>query len=83
MCSARQLECAANARSCINTAVKLLKAGEGVDIISIELEQALANLLAIEGIELEQALANLLAIEGKNATDEMLDRLFENFCVGK
>ena len=34
-------------------------------------------------VDLNEAIFNLGLIIGRSASDEVLDRIFENFCIGK
>ena len=37
----------------------------------------------VAGLELEAALGSLYELSGKTASEEVIDRIFSRFCVGK
>ena len=64
----RHLELARSASEHLKSAVSAIEAGLPLDTTAIDLREALAALGEITGI---------------NATEEVIDRVFANFCVGK
>lgn len=64
----RHLELARDAATNLQSAMAAIKAGMPLDTVSIDLREALSNLSEITGL---------------NATEEVIDRVFSNFCVGK
>lgn len=66
--SARHEECLRRAREAMDGGVEALEAGMPVDLVSVDLRESL------------EALG---AITGEAATDDLIDRIFSRFCVGK
>lgn len=64
----RHLELARNAASNLQSAISALQSGMPLDTVAIDLREALAH---------------LGEITGQNATEEVIDRVFSTFCVGK
>lgn len=64
----RQKLCLENSINSVEDALEKTKAGETLDIITVILDEALDY---------------LLKLEGKKVTEEVVDNVFENFCVGK
>lgn len=64
----RQLDCALKAARALDEAVSALGWGQTLDAVSVNIEEALDA---------------LLELTGQRASGEILDRVFENFCVGK
>ena len=64
----RHIELARAAADCLTRAVKALEGGMPLDTVSIDIRQALSL---------------LTEITGENATEAVIDRVFERFCVGK
>ncbi len=64
----RQLAAATRARDALNAALDAAAGGYGLDAVSVCVDDALDA---------------LYALSGKNASDEVIDEVFENFCVGK
>ena len=50
-----------------------------------EAEEALGAGVTLDAVSvsMEEALDRLLELTGKRASPEIIDRVFENFCVGK
>jgi len=68
LANTRQFACAARARDALTDAHEALVAGQTFDAVSVCIEEAINA---------------LLELTGKNASMEIIDRAFENFCVGK
>jgi tRNA modification GTPase len=66
--NARQYAAAEEARSRLQSAVSALKTGFTQDIA---------------GMDLELSLSALREIDGRNVSEEITDRIFSRFCVGK
>ena len=66
--NARQLECITAARRSLGEGIEALAAGETLDAVSVCLEQAADA---------------LLTLTGRRASAEAIDKVFEQFCVGK
>ena len=66
--NARQLECVTAARRSLGDGIEALTAGETLDAVSVCLEQAADA---------------LLTLTGRRASAEAIDKVFEQFCVGK
>ena len=66
--NARQLECITAARRSLGEGIEALTAGETLDAVSVCLEQAADA---------------LLTLTGRRASAEAIDKVFEQFCVGK
>ena len=66
--NARQLECVTAARRSLGEGIEALAAGETLDAVSVCLEQAADA---------------LLTLTGRRASAEAIDKVFEQFCVGK
>lgn len=64
----RQYRCADEAMRHVTAAYDALYGGMTADVA---------------GLELEAALSALYELSGKSASDEVIDRIFERFCVGK
>lgn len=64
----RQEECLKNALSSLKIAQNALKAGELQDLVSIDMKSALLS---------------LDEITGEVITDDILNNIFDNFCIGK
>ena len=64
----RHLELARNAASNLQSAISALQSGMPLDTVAIDLREALVQ---------------LGEITGQNATEEVIDRVFSTFCVGK
>ena len=64
----RQLECITAARRSLREGLEALRAGETLDAVSVCLEQAADA---------------LLTLTGRRASAEAIDKVFEQFCVGK
>lgn len=64
----RQHEAAKKSLSVIDKVVDMLKQGITIDIISVELEDAISY---------------LTELVGENASDDIINNVFKNFCVGK
>ena len=64
----RQLDCVLSAARSLEEAEEALEAGVTLDAVSVSMEEALDR---------------LLELTGKRASPEIIDRVFENFCVGK
>ena len=64
----RQKNAAARAQECLKIALRSINAGKTEEIICFELEQALHEL----GV-----------IVGETTTEELLENIFSNFCIGK
>ena len=64
----RHLELARNAASNLHSAISALQSGMPLDTVAIDLREALVQ---------------LGEITGQNATEEVIDRVFSTFCVGK
>jgi tRNA modification GTPase len=65
---ARHFECLSKASVCINRAIGLVKDSGGIEYITLELKDAL--------MRIQETL-------GKRYDDEVLDRIFKEFCIGK
>ena len=66
--NARQLECITAARRSLREGIEALQAGETLDAVSVCLEQSADS---------------LLTLTGRRASAEAIDKVFEQFCVGK
>ena len=66
--NARQLECITAARRSLREGLEALQAGETLDAVSVCLEQSADA---------------LLTLTGRRASAEAIDKVFEQFCVGK
>lgn len=66
--NARQLECITAARRSLRDGLEALQAGETLDAVSVCLEQSADA---------------LLTLTGRRASAEAIDKVFEQFCVGK
>ena len=66
--NARQLECITAARRSLREGIEAISAGETLDAVSVCLEQAADA---------------LLTLTGRRASAEAIDKVFEQFCVGK
>lgn len=64
----RQLACVVTACAALEEGLAALEAGQTLDALSLHLEEAADA---------------LLSLTGQKASDEMIDRVFETFCVGK
>lgn len=64
----RQKNAAKRALSCLKSAMKAIQKQLGEEIICFELEQALQE---------------LSSIVGETTTEDLLDKIFSNFCIGK
>lgn len=64
----RQRDCVARAKNSVDSAISAVKAGITPDAV---------------GVELEQALSAVFELSGKSASEEVIARVFESFCVGK
>ncbi len=64
----RHMELAKKASRALRNAAKGIEAGYEADVVRIDLKEALEN---------------LCEITGENATEAVIDRVFQNFCVGK
>jgi len=68
MIEERHLELARRALDALGHAVESIEMGFELDLVEIDLKQAL------------EALSE---ITGEDASEEVIDRVFKNFCVGK
>lgn len=68
LANARQLACAVAAVKSISEAMEAIAFGQTPDAVSVCVEEAIDS---------------LLELTGKRAGAEIIDRVFENFCVGK
>lgn len=68
LANARQLTCAEAAREAVNRARMALDTGVTLDAVSVEIEAGVSA---------------LCELTGEKASDTIIDRVFENFCVGK
>ncbi|MFR9238833.1 MAG: tRNA uridine-5-carboxymethylaminomethyl(34) synthesis GTPase MnmE, partial [[Eubacterium] siraeum] len=64
----RQRQCALSAQAAVDRAYNALHGGMTADVA---------------GLELEAALSSLYELSGKTASEEVIDRIFSRFCVGK
>ena len=64
----RQLSCALRAAQSLDEGLEALGWGQTLDAVSVCVEEALDS---------------LLELTGQRASAEIIDRVFENFCVGK
>ena len=64
----RQRQCALSAQAAVDRAYNALACGMTADVA---------------GLELEAALSSLYELSGKTASEEVIDRIFSRFCVGK
>ena len=64
----RQRSLAINARDCVHEAVEALNIGMTFDAVTVSIEEAIAY---------------LCELTGERVTDEVVDRVFHSFCVGK
>ena len=64
----RHIELAQRAAARLDGAVEAIAAGLPLDTAAIDIREALFD---------------LAEITGENATEAVIDRVFENFCVGK
>lgn len=68
MTQQRHIDLARRALNALNRAVEAIDAGLALDMVEIDLREALAA---------------LSEITGEDASEEVIDRVFQNFCVGK
>ncbi|MEG0852600.1 MAG: tRNA uridine-5-carboxymethylaminomethyl(34) synthesis GTPase MnmE [Angelakisella sp.] len=68
LANGRQLGCVVSAVKALEEALGALSYGQTLDAVSISLEEAIDS---------------LLELTGKKASAEIIDKVFENFCVGK
>lgn len=68
LANSRQLSCAVSALKSLGEALDALSYGQTLDAVSVSLEEAIDS---------------LLELTGKKASAEIIDRVFEQFCVGK
>ena len=68
MTQQRHIDLARRALNALNRAVEAIDAGLALDMVEIDLREALAA---------------LSEITGEDASEEVIDRVFRNFCVGK
>lgn len=61
-------QCALSAQAAVDRAYNALHGGMTADVA---------------GLELEAALSSLYELSGKTASEEVIDRIFSRFCVGK
>ena len=66
--NARQFASASEAKARLESALQALKSGFTQDIA---------------GMDLELSLSALCEIDGRNVSEEITDRIFSRFCVGK
>lgn len=64
----RQRSLTINARDCVHEAIEALNIGVTFDAITVSIEEAIAY---------------LCELTGERVTDEIVDKVFHNFCVGK
>ena len=64
----RQRSLAIKARDCVKEAMNAIDAGVTFDAVTVSIEEAIAA---------------LCELTGESVTDEVLDKVFHNFCVGK
>jgi len=64
----RQLDCVLKAAKSLDEALRALDWGQTLDAVSVSIEEALDA---------------LLELTGQRASEEIIQRVFENFCVGK
>ncbi len=64
----RQRSLTISARDCVHEAIEALNIGMTFDAITVSIEEAIAY---------------LCELTGERVTDEVVDRVFHNFCVGK
>ncbi len=64
----RQLDCVLAASRSLEEAESALEAGQTLDAVSVSMEEALDS---------------LLELTGRRASPEIIDRVFQDFCVGK
>lgn len=64
----RQRSLTINARDCVHEAIEALNIGMTFDAITVSIEEAIAY---------------LCELTGEKVTDEVVDRVFHSFCVGK
>lgn len=64
----RQRAAAENARDCVSSAISALDMGFSLDAVTIDIENALYK---------------LYELVGKNVSEEIVDKVFHTFCVGK
>jgi tRNA modification GTPase len=64
----RQLECAIKAKFALQSTLEAINQGITLDAISVMLEEAISA---------------LLELTGEKASDEILNKVFERFCIGK
>lgn len=64
----RQLDCVLKAAKSLDEAMEALGFGQTLDAVSVSIEEALDA---------------LLELTGQRASEEIIDRVFQNFCVGK
>lgn len=64
----RQLDCVLRAARSLDEALETLEWGQTLDAVSVVIEEALDA---------------LMELTGQRASQEIIDRVFENFCVGK
>ncbi|MEG1943644.1 MAG: tRNA uridine-5-carboxymethylaminomethyl(34) synthesis GTPase MnmE, partial [Angelakisella sp.] len=68
LANTRQLGCVVSAIKALEEALNALSYGQTLDAVSVSLEEAIDA---------------LLELTGKKARAEIIDRVFEQFCVGK
>ena len=68
MVEARHLELARRATAALRRALQSIDAGYALDVTEIDLREALSA---------------LSEVTGEDASEEVIDRIFQNFCVGK
>ncbi|MEG1778363.1 MAG: tRNA uridine-5-carboxymethylaminomethyl(34) synthesis GTPase MnmE, partial [Angelakisella sp.] len=68
LANTRQLGCVVSAIKALEEALNALSYGQTLDAVSVSLEEAIDA---------------LLELTGKKASAEIIDRVFEQFCVGK
>ena len=64
----RQLDCVLEASRSLEEAESALEAGQTLDAVSVSMEEALDS---------------ILELTGRRASPEIIDRVFQDFCVGK
>ena len=64
----RQRVAAQNAVDCVNSAIDAMNMGFSLDAVTVDIENALDR---------------LYELIGKNVSEEIVDKVFHNFCVGK
>ena len=68
MSTERQRECARSARGSLWEAISALEAGMTLDAVTVSLEEAISA---------------LRELDGDRVTEEVVNRVFSRFCVGK